>query len=606
VASLDGTLSVHDADGGSVAWSAQTSVPALDVAVAPDGREVALLSLADDAKRGPDDAKRSEVRFFDADTGGVRATFEGGPLEPLHETSRKMSYSPDGRHLIVPTGHMPPPLLLRTADGRRTELPAGAAVRAFTPDGRAALCLLTDGAAALVDPATGAITLRLPLRQPAEAGPGSWELNRNGVPVAFAPGSRRVAVGLDDGRVSVLSLETGREVIRLTGNGKPNGLAFSPDGSKLALTAINRGLTVWDLAAASEARVLAPGGEGQAVSRLAVRPGGGAVAALLAASGKHDLAVWDPATGQELLRTPTAVVGQGWASPRAKGSLVFSDDGRLAAGGTVIQVQPGGLIYARVAIVWAADGTILQVQSDQLSDAEAEAVAANRGDAGVVRFDAAGRLTALNAPRAAANGVDAVRLCCVDPFSLAAVWERAVPPVKGLVATPDGGRVALTFAAPAAALQVWDVAASQVLWELPAGLANLRLEAILCADGRRILTRPMAGTAPPTAPEWARRAVVWDALNGVKICALDPPSVPGAWNGRVVSAFAFSPDGRRLASFGGVPGVKVWDAASGRELLTLGDDGPAVTEVAFSEDGFLITADETGAVRAWDGRPGGK
>ncbi len=594
VAASDGSLGVYRADCGGLAWSARASGPALDAAFAPDGREVALLAAMPDSEL-------SELQLFDAATGTKRAAFGGLPCGPFHETTRQLTYSPDGRYIVVPTGRASPPLLLRAVDGRRVALPAAATVRAFTPDSKSAIVLLTDGAAALVDPATGATVLRMPLRQPAEVGMGSWELNRTSVPVAVTVDGRCVAIALDDGLVTVLSLTTGREIVRLTGNGKPNGLAFSPDGSKLALTAIYRGLTVWELATATEARVLSPGGDGQSVSGLAVRHNGGAVAALLASkSGAHEVVVWNPATGQESLRRPAGVLGIGWASSR--GTLTFAADGRLAAGGYVRQpLPPDQLVAARAAVVWAPDGTILQVQTDQLAgDDAAHAV---QGDGCIVRFDPAGRLRTLLLPRAAPNGVDTVTVRCLDSFGPAQTWERSIPPVKSFAATPDGRRLALAFAAPFPALQVWDVSSTQVLWELPPVPAGVRLAATLSADGRRLLTRPAVGTAPTGAPEWARRAVVWDALTGIAVCALDPPSVPGAWNGRVVSAFAFSPDGRRLVSFGGVPGVKVWDAASGRELLTLGDDGPPVTEAAFGEDGFLITADDNGAVRAWDGRP---
>ena len=85
---------------------------------------------------------------------------------------------------------------------------------------------------------------------------------------------------------------------------------------------------------------------------------------------------------------------------------------------------------------------------------------------------------------------------------------------------------------------------------------------------------------------------------------------------------AFSPDGKRLASGSGDdtnrypprPGeVKVWDAQTGQELLSL--KGTAVTSVAFSPDGKRLassssgTRDDTkkawaaGEVKVWDARP---
>jgi WD40 repeat protein len=65
---------------------------------------------------------------------------------------------------------------------------------------------------------------------------------------------------------------------------------------------------------------------------------------------------------------------------------------------------------------------------------------------------------------------------------------------------------------------------------------------------------------------------------------------------------AFSPDGRRLASASHDNTVRVWDTASGQEVLTLHGHGQEVQSVAFSPDGrFLASAGRDGTVRLWDG-----
>src|SRR5262249_55240480 len=108
-------------------------------------------------------------------------------------------------------------------------------------------------------------------------------------------------------------------------------------------------------------------------------------------------------------------------------------------------------------------------------------------------------------------------------------------------------------------------------------------------DGRRLLTVSWEGTA-----------MVWDAATGKKLLTLRTLRT-----GEPMTAGAFSPDGRRLAtgSFDGV--VKVWDATTGKEVLAPKGHSRTVNAIAFSPDGRrLSTGSVDATAKIWDAATG--
>ena len=68
---------------------------------------------------------------------------------------------------------------------------------------------------------------------------------------------------------------------------------------------------------------------------------------------------------------------------------------------------------------------------------------------------------------------------------------------------------------------------------------------------------------------------------------------------------AFSPDGQRIVTGSGDQTAKVWDAASGKELLTLKGHGSRVWSVAFSPDGQrIVTGSRDQTAKVWDAASG--
>jgi len=78
--------------------------------------------------------------------------------------------------------------------------------------------------------------------------------------------------------------------------------------------------------------------------------------------------------------------------------------------------------------------------------------------------------------------------------------------------------------------------------------------------------------------------VVWDVETGQAICDFSPPSTNGAFGEKVHARFEFSADNSRLVSCGASDGVTIWDATTGRELLTLEGTTKPFKAAAFSPD----------------------
>ena len=106
-------------------------------------------------------------------------------------------------------------------------------------------------------------------------------------------------------------------------------------------------------------------------------------------------------------------------------------------------------------------------------------------------------------------------------------------------------------------------------------------------DGQRIVT----GSGDKTAK-------VWDAASGRELLTLKGHSA-------AIEAVAFSPDGQRIVTGSADHTAKVWEAASGNQLLTVKGHNDAIRSVAFSPDGQrIVTWSKDRTARVWEAASG--
>jgi WD40 repeat protein/tRNA A-37 threonylcarbamoyl transferase component Bud32 len=400
--------------------------------------------------------------------------------------------------------------------------------------------------------------------------------------VAFSPDGSRLAATGPEWTVKVWDAATGRELHSFRDvKGPPMSVDFDPGGGRLAAACGEGTVPVWDLASGKELFTLAAG-TGQ-VRGVAFGPDG----KTLATAGDDGVVrLWDASTG-----------GLRRACPGHRGkvtSLAFSSTGQLASGSEDFTIRfwdpatgkPGQTITGRQRVrhlafspdgLWVAAAVYGGIQIwDVTTGRFLRQMNSHPLEVKAVAFAPDGRRVAAGAVDGSVAIFDAVN------GSDTRFYRGLHGGVTGLAYSPDGRRVAAT--GNDSLLHVWDVTGIQQC---------------------RVLTGHAGQVSGVAMSPDRRHFASVDAEGLVKVWDAETEKAVLTWKSGPAMLFgvAYSPDGKRLVTAGDDKVVRVWDAQTGRELRALTGHDDFVMAVAYSGDGRQIAAAGTAGsrfVKVWD------
>jgi WD40 repeat protein len=397
--------------------------------------------------------------------------------------------------------------------------------------------------------------------------------------VAFNPAGTRVAAGSADKTVRVWDAASAKEVKSFPLPAAVGAVAFAPDGKAVAAGLADGTIRLLDPSAGKETKSLA--GHTGAVHSLAFTPKGD----LVSASVDKTVKVWSPADGKAKSTLEHGAAVQG---------LALSKDGtRIAAGGADKAVKVWSLgdskLLATVATPAAVHGIAFNPEGNRLL--------AGGADGKARAYDLDGRLLEFFAHEgpvlAAAWHADGKRVFTAGadrtarPWSLSLLWQGQHPGGVRQAVFARNDRVVSCGADKT--VKVWNIADGKLLRTIAAHEGPVAGVGI-SGDGAKIAS---AGAD--------KKVKLWTLAGPAdgkeeKPHVIDLPAAP--------EALAFSPNGLRVAV--ALPGAKgsalrVYDTASGKEMLALDGHAAAVRALEFLADNrTLLSAGEDKAVRLAD------
>ncbi len=158
--------------------------------------------------------------------------------------------------------------------------------------------------------------------------------------------------------------------------------------------------------------------------------------------------------------------------------------------------------------------------------------------------------------------------------------------------SPDGKYLASGFFS----ISIWDITTGQIVKTLKGHSYNI-YSLSFSPDGKLLASGSLDSTAG-----------IWNVDSGESIQIIESKGFARTWKNKIiidpinvpVTAVAFSPDGKHLATGGAGRIINIWNASNGKSVSTMQGHTMSVTDLEFSPDGkYLASSSLDRTIRLW-------